>query len=58
MRVAYRKKAAALDKSPAPRVFWQNVHTFRPKRGLPTWMQWLLTVHVNGYRKHHGGSGH
>jgi REP element-mobilizing transposase RayT len=25
---------------------------------LGPWMQWLLTAHVNGYRKRYGGSGH
>jgi putative transposase len=25
---------------------------------LSTWMQWLLTAHVHGYRKRYGGSGH
>jgi putative transposase len=25
---------------------------------LSTWMQWLLTAHVHGYRKRHRGSGH
>jgi putative transposase len=25
---------------------------------LSTWMQWLLTTHVHGYRMRYGGSGH